>query len=158
MWFDMPKRSRFLSVALVLTVGLGATLLQAQVPSDAGAADGPEDVVAEIYELVSFGAGDTPDWDEVRSLFIPEAVIVLRTLVVTGVVLVMAGYLYGSHPFLTSERKYTALRGEVDNFIELVRRLNRTAIAIGGGAEFDEVTTEMRESLARIEELAGREA
>ncbi len=77
--------------------------------------------------------------------------------VVTGVVLVMVGYFYGSHPFLTSERRYTALRSEVDNFIDLVRQLNRTAIAIGGGAEFDEVTTAMRESLERIEELAGKE-
>ena len=78
--------------------------------------------------------------------------------VVTGIVLVMAGYLYGSHPFLTSERRYTALRSEVDDFIDLVRKLNRTAIAIGGGAEFDEVTTAMRESLERIEELAGKES
>ena len=77
--------------------------------------------------------------------------------VIIGIVLVMVGYLYGSNPFLTSERRYTALRGEVDSFIDLVRKLNRTAIAIGGGAEFDEVTTAMRESLERIEELAGKE-
>jgi hypothetical protein len=77
--------------------------------------------------------------------------------VVTGMVLVMAGYLYASKPFLTSERKYTELRGEVDSLVDLVRKLNRTAIAIGGGPEFDEVTQAMRESLERIEELAGKE-
>jgi len=75
-----------------------------------------------------------------------------------GVALVLAGFLYGSNPFLTSERKYSALRGEVDSFIGLVRELNRTAIAIGGGPEFDEVTQAMRESLARMEELAGKES
>ncbi len=70
----------------------------------------------------------------------------------------LAGYLYGSYPFLTSERRYTALRAEVDNFIKLVRQLNRTAIGIGGGPELDEVTTAMRESLERIEKLAGKES
>lgn len=78
-------------------------------------------------------------------------------IVIGGVVLVMAGYLYRSRPFLTSERRYTGLRGEVDNFVDLVRKLNRTAIAIGGGPEFEEVTLAMRESLERIEELAGKE-
>ena len=39
----------------------------------------PTGVVTELYDLVTFGAGTTPDWDEVRSLFIEEAVVVLRT-------------------------------------------------------------------------------
>ena len=39
--------------------------------------DSPGRVVAELYDLVTFGAGTTPDWDEVRSLFIEEAVVVL---------------------------------------------------------------------------------
>ena len=39
----------------------------------------PEGLIEEIYELVTFPAGTTPDWDEVRDLFIPEAVVVLRT-------------------------------------------------------------------------------
>ncbi|MCB9048333.1 MAG: hypothetical protein H6556_02790 [Lewinellaceae bacterium] len=39
----------------------------------------PEQVVRELYDLVTFPAGTTPDWDKVKSLFIPEAVIVLRT-------------------------------------------------------------------------------
>jgi hypothetical protein len=82
----------------------------------------------------------------------------LSARVITGTVLVLAGYLYGATPFLTSEREHTALRGEVDSFIDLVRKLNQTAIAIGGGPEFDEVTKAMRESLWRIEELAGKES
>jgi hypothetical protein len=38
-----------------------------------------EGVVAHLYDLVTFEAGHTPDWDEVRSLFLDRAVIVLRT-------------------------------------------------------------------------------
>ena len=41
-------------------------------------AAGPEAVVRELYDLVTFGPGDPPDWDAVRALFVPEAVVVLR--------------------------------------------------------------------------------
>lgn len=39
----------------------------------------PEGLIEEIYRLVTFPAGTTPDWDAVRNLFIPEALVVLRT-------------------------------------------------------------------------------
>ena len=39
----------------------------------------PDQTVQRLYNLVTFEAGFTPDWDEVRSLFIDEAVVVLRT-------------------------------------------------------------------------------
>lgn len=39
----------------------------------------PETVVNKLYELVTFDKGEIPDWDKVRSLFIDEAVIILRT-------------------------------------------------------------------------------
>jgi hypothetical protein len=52
-------------------------------PSAAMAEEGqfasPGAVVDEIYELVTFDTGELPDWEKVRALFIPEAVIVLRT-------------------------------------------------------------------------------
>ena len=38
-----------------------------------------EGVVGELYRLVTFGAGQVPDWDRVRALFLEDAVIVLRT-------------------------------------------------------------------------------
>lgn len=47
---------------------------EASVPVDT-----PEQLVAELYDLVTFDAGTTPDWDRVRSLFLEEAVIVMRT-------------------------------------------------------------------------------
>lgn len=39
----------------------------------------PEDIVTTLYGLVTFEAGTNPDWQKVRSFFLPEAVIVLRT-------------------------------------------------------------------------------
>jgi len=38
-----------------------------------------EGVVQALYDIVTFDAGTTPDWDAARALFIDEAVIVLRT-------------------------------------------------------------------------------
>jgi len=53
--------------------------LGAQAPLGQSHPETAEGVVTEIYDLVSFEAGERPDWDRVRALFIPEAVIVLRT-------------------------------------------------------------------------------
>lgn len=76
---DSWRRVRSVSVVVALAVGLWAKPVEAQSPAGADAIETPEGVVAAIYDMVSFEAGNTPDWDEVRSLFIPEAVVVLRT-------------------------------------------------------------------------------
>jgi hypothetical protein len=47
----------------------------ASTPED-GSAEG---VVRRLYDIVTFPAGTIPDWDELRSLFLPETVVVLRT-------------------------------------------------------------------------------
>jgi hypothetical protein len=41
--------------------------------------DGAVAVVQELYDLVTFEAGTTPDWAYARTLFLPEAVVVLRS-------------------------------------------------------------------------------
>ena len=37
-----------------------------------------EQVVRDVYDLVSWTDGNTPDWEVVREVFIPEAMIVPR--------------------------------------------------------------------------------
>lgn len=37
-----------------------------------------EEVVRDVYDLVSWTDGDTPDWEVVRGIFIPQAIVVLR--------------------------------------------------------------------------------
>jgi hypothetical protein len=39
----------------------------------------PQEVVANLYGIVSAAGGQTPDWEKVRACFVKEAVIVLRT-------------------------------------------------------------------------------
>ena len=40
--------------------------------------DDPEVLVKTLYEEVTFGPGETPDWDLAKSMFLEDAVIVLR--------------------------------------------------------------------------------
>ncbi len=79
MWLDTFSRWKPACLALALTAGSSPTLLHAQAAADQDAWEAPEDVITEIYDLVSFEAGKRPDWDKVRSTFISEAVVVLRT-------------------------------------------------------------------------------
>ena len=63
-----------------LSTGLsGLSRLEAQTVAEQAIPNTPEGIVRQIYDLVSFDAGARPDWDDVRSLFIPQAVVVLRT-------------------------------------------------------------------------------
>ena len=59
--------------------GLFFPSLAAQEPAPSTATASAEDVVRELYDLVTFPAGTSPDWDRARALFLPEAVVVLRT-------------------------------------------------------------------------------
>jgi hypothetical protein len=76
------------------TVGLAAFLIVSFLPArplgprtmSVGAGSTQEDafataegVVNALYDAVTFEAGTTPDWDYVRSMFIDQAIIVLRT-------------------------------------------------------------------------------
>lgn len=64
----------------LLALGLALAATPARAQSEAGTSgETPEGVVGRLYELVTFEAGRTPDWAEVRSLFLDQAVIVLRT-------------------------------------------------------------------------------
>ncbi len=57
----------------------GLPSLPAQNTATSNPHQDPEALVRELYALVTFPAGQTPDWERVRALFIEEAVIVLRT-------------------------------------------------------------------------------
>lgn len=67
----MTHYGKHLAIATVLFYACLGTSLPAW--------SAPREVVEELYDLVTFDAGTTPDWDRVRSLFAAEAVVVLRT-------------------------------------------------------------------------------
>jgi Putative lumazine-binding len=69
-------------VMLLLLLSLAPASLAAQQAAPPAARTAPagtaEDVVRALYRVVTFDAGKDVDWEQVRALFIPEAVIVLR--------------------------------------------------------------------------------
>ncbi len=93
-----------------------------------------------------------------RSFFIGDnASAAWYATVIAGFVLILAGYWYAAHPFLTSERRFLALRAEIDRFIDLARRLNSAATASEAQDEFERAKSAMLESVERMEKLAGKE-
>ncbi|MBZ5497039.1 MAG: methyltransferase domain-containing protein [Acidobacteriia bacterium] len=63
-----------------------------------------EGVVAQLYRLVSFRAGKEVDWELVKDLFIPEAVIVLRASRTATSVFNRAGFVADFAAFIKSAK------------------------------------------------------
>lgn len=61
---------------LMITIGAGSVLAQ-DTRQDSHLKD-PESLVRHLYDQVTFPAGETPDWDHVRTLFIKESTVVMR--------------------------------------------------------------------------------
>lgn len=100
----MNRFSMVAMLAAVLLSSLSIAAPPAQTADGDAVFGDPDAVVTELYDLVTFDAGTTPDWDRVRSLFIEEAVIVLRT----------------------SREKTTvfSLEGFVQDFVDFIERAN----------------------------------
>lgn len=88
---------------------------------------------------------------------------VLQVLVaILGLLLIESGILRLTQAFLPNERKYQALRREVDYFIVLVRRLNAAALGVkqtdteATRTAFAATQQRMRESFERMSQLAGK--
>lgn len=77
--------------------------------------------------------------------------------IIAGLLLILGGFWYAANPILTSERRFHALRAEVDDFITLVRRLNAAATQPEARQEFEKVKADMMASVERMARLAGKE-
>ena len=64
----------------------------------------PESTVNKLYDLVTFEAGSPPDWEEVKSLFIETAVVVLRTSRIGSTVFTLNGFIEDFVRFAGDER------------------------------------------------------
>jgi hypothetical protein len=70
---------RILPTVLLFLILASPFPARAQGALQASPYDNPEALVRELYTLVTFNADKPPDWDKVRNVFLPQAVIVLRT-------------------------------------------------------------------------------
>jgi hypothetical protein len=65
--------------SVVLALGTCVVLLaQERKASEKDPLQTADGTVAELYKLVTFEAGASADWDKVKSLFLEQAVVVLR--------------------------------------------------------------------------------
>lgn len=79
-------------------------------------------------------------------------------MIIFGLLLILGGFWYATNPFLTSERRYHALRTEVGAFIDLVKELNHAATR-GEADEVERVKARMFkvvERMARVANLEGQ--
>ena len=82
-------------------------------------------------------------------------------IALVGVLLMEAGIWGLSSKFVPSQRKYTKLRSEGDNMLQLIRELNAAAIAKERGEEdskrFQETLAAMHDSVIKMSGLASVE-
>lgn len=64
--------------ALALVLCATPCAARAQTPATASPLETADGVVRELYRLVTVEKGEVTDWEAVRTLFLPQAVIVLR--------------------------------------------------------------------------------
>jgi len=83
---EMPTTLRNVTTVRKIAAKLALALLlvavplaaSAETPAVAPAYDTAESVVRELYRLVTIEKGQETDWEQVRNLFLPQAVVVLR--------------------------------------------------------------------------------
>jgi hypothetical protein len=94
-------------------------------------------------------------------LFLREIRIQIAVVMV-GIVLIEAGVWKITHQLLPNDRRYHALRYEIDAFIALSRDLNEAALAAKvedtpeNQRAFDEIREAMHRAVDQISDVAGR--
>ncbi len=95
----------------------------------------------------------------VGALTEPNAVLRVA-FVAVGVLLILAANWKLPYSMLHNERRFRQLRGELDEFVWLVRELNAAAVEArsdrSAEERFDDLHTAMQESLERMAIYAGR--
>ena len=92
------------------------------------------------------------------SFFVLDNIVAWYATIMIGLLIVLGGFLYAAYPVLTSERRYFALRREVEHFIKLVRKLNDVAKASESEDDVQRIKAKMAESIDRMASLAGKES
>lgn len=105
-------------------------------------------VMATVGTIIVFGGG---------ALFYVESPAARVGSISMGVLLFLGGFFIASNPFFKNQRRYTALRGQLTDFIGLVRQLNKAAGGRTIPEQFHRIKSEMHASVERIAMLAGEE-
>ena len=97
------KRTASLTALLLVALAGADLAAQEAAPVDDRFAT-PDGLITALYDMVSFEAGTMPDWNEVRSTFLPEAIVVLftsrtnaRVMSLDGFILDWYNFIYGTN-------------------------------------------------------------
>ena len=101
---------------LLLTCLFASTpaLAQQTIPPGTDSAEG---VVLELYDLCTFDAGTLPDWDHMRSLFLPEATVTLRNSRTSNTIFSVEEFVGDWHTFI--ERDNVEERGFTEEIVRM---------------------------------------
>jgi hypothetical protein len=100
------KEEAMRSARLTVLAVLAATVLAPAPTAAAGEPPATAEAAARaIYDAVSAPAGSVPDWQRVRALFLPEAVVVLRTSRTATGVFTLDGFVRDFVDFYEKPRK-----------------------------------------------------
>jgi hypothetical protein len=113
-WYRWTPVAQAVLFAAVLTLELPAQEAPETRDRSAQTAEG---VVRHLYDLVTFEAGTTPDWNVVRALFIDEAVVVLRTSRDSSSVFSVDGFVQDFISFI--ERANVEQTGFVEHIVRM---------------------------------------
>lgn len=105
----------FLLAACFLLPPVVPDRLAAQEESSGVDPGSAEAVVRALYDLVTFPAGTTPDWNRARALFLAEGVVVLRTSRTATTVFSVEGWVQDFVSFI--EKANVAATGFVERIV-----------------------------------------
>ncbi len=105
-------------------------------------------VMAIVGTIIVFGG---------VALFYLESPAAKIGTISTGLLLFLGGFFIASNPFFKNQRRYAGLRGQLDDFIGLVRQLNKAAGSRRIPEQFHRTKSEMHASVERMAMLAGEE-
>ena len=120
-WRKKMKYFRYVMMIFFLSFCI-CTLLNVQSTPGEDQLKTAEQVVTEIYNLVSFKAGETPDWEKVKSLFIDDAVVVLRTSFTQHSIFSREGFIDDFKNFIVK------FRADTTGFTEKIVNIKTTVI------------------------------
>ena len=106
--------------AVILLLLFSVFNVHAQNAAQEKAENDPQDVIEALYDLVSFGPDNPPRWEEVRALFIDDAIIVLRTSRDSSTRFTLDGFIQDFKKFAGEERI------QVNGFSEKIIRFDKT--------------------------------
>jgi hypothetical protein len=111
--------------AIFALLCLAPVLGPAQVAATKASPPTAADRITELYNLVGSAGGQLPDWDKIRSLFLKEAIVILRSSRTTLTTFNLEGFIQDFIDFYNRPYKYgtATILPKESGFTEKIARM-----------------------------------